>query len=163
MHAFVHVNSHVQRWLLCVSLCRVVDSPEVLSVIEGLKDVHPFLHALYGCKYKEFFKVRALGGAAKGGAGRGPPLVAGRSMRSCMASVQERPRCMRSCVHAFGTPDHRADACSCRALPWRRSRPSWQGDASCSITGSQHPPSVPCCAVTQRECACVCAPGRRRL
>ena len=37
---------------------RVVDSPEIRSVIGHVPALETCLNALYDCKYKEFFKVR---------------------------------------------------------------------------------------------------------
>ena len=36
---------------------QVIDSPEVLSVIDALPHIRPFLSCLYECKYAEFFRV----------------------------------------------------------------------------------------------------------
>ena len=38
---------------------RVIDSPEVLSVLDSLPHLRPFLSALHGCQYAEFFQVRS--------------------------------------------------------------------------------------------------------
>ena len=38
---------------------QVIDSPEVLSVIDALPHMRPFLSCLYECKYAEFFRVSA--------------------------------------------------------------------------------------------------------
>ena len=40
--------------------CQVIDSPEVLSVIDALPHMRPFLSCLYECKYAEFFRVSLL-------------------------------------------------------------------------------------------------------
>lgn len=36
---------------------QVIDSPEVLSVIDALPHLRPFLSSLYDCKYAQFFQV----------------------------------------------------------------------------------------------------------
>lgn len=38
---------------------QVIDSPEVLSVVDGLPHLRPFLASLYDCKYAEFFQASA--------------------------------------------------------------------------------------------------------
>jgi hypothetical protein len=38
-------------------LGQVIDSPEVLTAIGATPHLKEFLNALYGCQYKEFFKV----------------------------------------------------------------------------------------------------------
>ena len=42
---------------------RVIDSPEVLSVLDALPHLRPFLSALHGCQYAEFFQVGPWEGA----------------------------------------------------------------------------------------------------
>lgn len=42
---------------------RVVDSPEIRSVIGHVPALDTCLNALYDCKYKEFFRVRGLEGS----------------------------------------------------------------------------------------------------
>lgn len=36
---------------------RVVDAPEILTVIEDVPDLASYLNSLYRCKYSEFFQV----------------------------------------------------------------------------------------------------------
>ena len=89
---------------------RVVDSPEVLSVIHSLPGVQSLLEALYSCKYRQFYSVRAcvrscvcVGGGEQGiqvqsqpggrGAGRVVTLAPCEHGRSCVG-----PR--EPCVHA---------------------------------------------------------------
>ena len=50
--------------------CQVIDSPEVLSVIDVLPHLRPFLSSLYACQYAQFFQARAVV-VACGVAGRG--------------------------------------------------------------------------------------------
>ncbi len=38
---------------------KVVDAPEVLTVVDSIPDMGPFLNSLYYCRYREFFQVRA--------------------------------------------------------------------------------------------------------
>eukprot|EP00887_Chlorella_sp_A99_P003104 scaffold9.g3104.t1 len=38
---------------------KVVDSPEVLAVLDAIPHLRPFLHALHGCKYAAFFQAFA--------------------------------------------------------------------------------------------------------
>lgn len=40
---------------------RVVDAPEILTVIEQIPNLKCFLNSLYDCNYGEFFKVRHTG------------------------------------------------------------------------------------------------------
>jgi hypothetical protein len=40
---------------------RVVDSPEIRSVIGHVPSLEACLNALYDCKYKEFFRVSGVG------------------------------------------------------------------------------------------------------
>ena len=35
--------------------CQVVDTPEILAVIEQVPFLSDFLNSLYGCQYKNFF------------------------------------------------------------------------------------------------------------
>ena len=37
---------------------KVVDAPEILTVIDSIPHLSPFLNALYSCDYRTFFKVR---------------------------------------------------------------------------------------------------------
>ena len=39
---------------------KVVDAPEILTVIESIPHLSTFLNALYKCQYADFFKVRFL-------------------------------------------------------------------------------------------------------
>jgi 26S proteasome regulatory subunit N7 len=41
---------------------RVVDAPEILTVIGQIPHLAEFLNSLYNCQYKQFFQVRACGG-----------------------------------------------------------------------------------------------------
>jgi hypothetical protein len=41
-------------------LCQVVDSPEILSVIDSIPHLSAFLNSLYASKYGDFMKVRLL-------------------------------------------------------------------------------------------------------
>ena len=36
---------------------KVVDAPEVLTVVDSIPDMGPFLNSLYYCRYREFFQV----------------------------------------------------------------------------------------------------------
>lgn len=38
----------------------VVDAPEVLTAIGQLPHLEQYLNSLYGCKYKELFRVRTM-------------------------------------------------------------------------------------------------------
>ncbi len=39
---------------------KVVDAPEILTVIESIPHLSTYLNALYKCQYADFFKVGAL-------------------------------------------------------------------------------------------------------
>ena len=39
---------------------KVVDAPEILTVIDSIPHLSPFLNALYGCNYRTFFQVHRL-------------------------------------------------------------------------------------------------------
>lgn len=41
---------------------RVVDAPEILTVIEDVPNLAPFLNSLYKCSYSEFFQVCVFSG-----------------------------------------------------------------------------------------------------
>ena len=43
---------------------QVIDSPEVLSVIDSLPHLRPFVSSLYDCRYAAFFQASACLGAA---------------------------------------------------------------------------------------------------
>lgn len=45
---------------------RVVDSPEIRSVIGHVPELETCLNSLYDCKYKEFFRVGGYGGVCWG-------------------------------------------------------------------------------------------------
>jgi len=49
---------------------RVVDSPEIRSVIGHVPSLETCLNALYDCKYKEFFKVPVTVNTLIGGSAR---------------------------------------------------------------------------------------------
>jgi hypothetical protein len=72
---------------------RVVDSPEIRSVIGQVPALEGCMHALYECKYKEFFRVRCAwrGVAWRGVAWRG---VAWRGV--AWRGVAWRACCLRS-------------------------------------------------------------------
>lgn len=36
---------------------KVVDAPEILTVIDSIPNLTPFLNSLYGCQYGAFFQV----------------------------------------------------------------------------------------------------------
>lgn len=36
---------------------KVVDAPEVLTVVESIPHMQPFLNSLYYCRYRDFFQV----------------------------------------------------------------------------------------------------------
>ena len=38
---------------------KVVDAPEVLTVVEAIPHMQPFLNSLYYCRYRDFFQVRS--------------------------------------------------------------------------------------------------------
>ena len=38
---------------------KVVDAPEVLTVVESIPNMQPFLNSLYFCRYRDFFQVGA--------------------------------------------------------------------------------------------------------
>lgn len=40
---------------------QVVDAPEVLTVIGSVPHLKEYLNSLYGCQYKDFFKVGSMG------------------------------------------------------------------------------------------------------
>ena len=40
---------------------KVVDAPEILTVIEAIPHLSAYLNALYECRYAEFFRVRTPG------------------------------------------------------------------------------------------------------
>lgn len=39
---------------------KVVDAPEILTVIDSIPNLTPFLNSLYGCQYGSFFQVTFL-------------------------------------------------------------------------------------------------------
>jgi 26S proteasome regulatory subunit N7 len=55
----------------------VIDSPEVLSVIDTMPHLRPFLSCLHACQYAAFFQV---GGGGGGGAQRACSLAGGRTL-----------------------------------------------------------------------------------
>ena len=40
-----------------LAVLKVIDAPEVLTIIDSMPELSQFLNSLYNCQYHEFFKV----------------------------------------------------------------------------------------------------------
>ena len=104
LYGNLEVAHWLHRFLLISAQCAVLLAAQVLTVVDSIPDIGPFLNSLYYCRYREFFQVRStIKRASNAQSQLGP------TMRSTGSANASMPQTFAHCVSLWSSSF--ADGC----------------------------------------------------